>query len=331
MPDMISWLKKAADLHKPMPILSFPGRQITGVSVLELVNDGTLQAGCMKAVADKFDTLASVSLMDLSVEAEAFGSRVRFSDDETPTVTGAIITGEDSLSALDIPEIGTARTGEYIKAVGEAKKLITDRKLFAGSIGPFSLAGRLMDLTEIMMLCFDEPDLVHAALEKATRFLIRYDTALRNAGADGVVMAEPAAGLLSPALIAEFSTPYVKRVIEAVQTDECVFVYHNCGNTIPLINSIIETGAKAFHFGNAINLADMLQLAPSDRLVLGNVDPAGQFRNGTPESVRNTTLDLLGKCAKYGNFILSSGCDVPPASPLPNIEAFFTAAKDFYS
>jgi uroporphyrinogen decarboxylase len=75
----------------------------------------------------------------------------------------------------------------------------------------------------------------------------------------------------------------------------------------------------------------MLKLAPPDRLVFGNVDPAGQFRNGTPESVRETTLGLLEKCAKYGNFILSSGCDIPPASPMHNIEAFFSAAKDFYS
>jgi len=329
--NMQNWLASAAVQHKPMPILSFPGMQLTGVTMRELVISGEKQAACMKAIAERYDLLASVSLMDLSVEAEAFGNPVRFSDDEVPTVTGAIIVDESDLEKLDVPAVGTARTGEYVDTIRQAKQLITDIPVFAGAIGPFSLAGRLMDMTAIMVLCYEEPELVHATLEKAAQFLIAYNTAFKMAGADGILMAEPAAGLLSPDLIAEFSTPYVRRIMEAVRTDSCEFIYHNCGNTMPLVGSILETGAKALHFGNAIDLAEMLPLIPSDKLVFGNVDPAGQFRGGTPASIREATLDLLGKCAKYPNFILSSGCDIPPVSPLENVDAFFEAAREFYA
>jgi len=329
--DMRNWLVNAASAHKPMPILSFPGAQLIKTTVRELVHSGLKQAQCMKATADRWDTLASLSLMDLSVEAEAFASPVRFSDDEVPTVTGAIVKDEESFSNLIIPEVGTARIGEYVKTIREAKKLIADRPVLAGSIGPFSLSGRLMDMTEIMTLCYEDPDLVHGVLDKAARFLISYNTALREAGADGIIMAEPAAGLLSPSLIAEFSTPYVKKIIQAVETNSCVYIYHNCGNTIPLIGSILETGASAFHFGNAVDLSEMLLKIPCEKIVFGNVDPAGQLRNGTPQSVREAALSVLEKCAKYPNFILSSGCDIPPVSPLENIDAFFKAAKDFYS
>jgi uroporphyrinogen decarboxylase len=329
---MTNWITTAASRHKPLPILSFPGIQLTGAAIPELVRDGKLQAECMKAVAGRWDTLAAVSLMDLSVEAEAFGSPVRFSVDEVPTVTGAVVTDENSLGELRFPVVGAARTGEYVTTIREAKKRITDRPVFAGSIGPFSLAGRLMGMTEIMVLCYEEPALVHGVLEMAARFLTAYDTALRDAGADGIVMAEPAAGMLSPALMGEFSAPYVRRVISAVETDSCVFIYHNCGNsTLSLVREILDTGAKAFHFGNAIDLAEMLKRFPSDKLVMGNVDPAGEFRNGTPESVRKATLSVLEKCARYDNFILSSGCDVPPVAPLENINAFFAAAGEFYT
>ena len=67
---------------KPLPILSFPGTQLIGKNVEELVKDGELQASCMKAVAEKFDAGAAFSLMDLSVEAEAFGADVIYSADE---------------------------------------------------------------------------------------------------------------------------------------------------------------------------------------------------------------------------------------------------------
>ena len=330
--NMVNWLKSAAALNKPMPILSFPGTQLTGITVSELVNNGRLQAECMKAVINRWDMLASVSLMDLSVEAEAFGSPVIFSDVETPTVSSAIVKTNDDLVNLKIPVVGDGRTGIYVEAIKEAKKLISDRPVFAGIIGPYSLSGRLVDLTEIMMLCYDEPEMVHGVLEKATLFLIQYANTMKNAGADGIIMAEPAAGMLSPALIGEFSTPYVKKIIDAVETDECIFIYHNCGNsTLTLTNEILDTGAKAFHFGNAVDISKMLELIPSDKPVFGNVDPAGQFRSGTPESVREATLDVLEKCGNAPNFILSSGCDIPPASPIENIDAFFAAAEEYYA
>jgi uroporphyrinogen decarboxylase len=268
--------------------------------------------------------------MDLSVEAEAFGSPVKFLDDEVPTVTGAIVTNEEELAKLKIPAVGAMRTGEYISTIRIAKELITDRPVFAGILGPFSLAGRLMDMTEIMMLCYEEPELVHGVLEKVTQFQIAYGTAMRDAGADGIIMAEPAAGMLSPALIGEFSTSYAKRIIEAIETDNCIFIYHNCGNsTLSLVKEILGTGASSFHFGNAIDLSEMIKLIPSDKIVMGNVDPSAQFRNGTPQSMREATLAVLEKCAGYGNFILSSGCDIPPVSPVENIDAFFAAAKEF--
>ena len=330
--NMIKWLETAASEHKPLPILSFPGIQLTGITVNELIRSGELQAKCMKAVADRWNTLASVSLMDLSVEADAFGSPVKFSDVEVPTVTSPIVANEEDLAALKVPSVGDARTGLYVDTIYEAKKLIIDRPIFAGAIGPFSLSGRIMDMTEIMVLCYEEPELVHGVLDKVTQFLIEYNTALRDAGANGVVMAEPAAGMLSPDLMGEFSSPYAKRILDAVETDECIFLYHNCGNSIlSLTEEILGTGAKMFSFGNAIDLSEMLKLIPQDKIVMGNVDPAGVFRNGTPESVRAATMAVLEKCAKYPNFVLSSGCDIPPMSPIENIDSFFKAAKDFYT
>jgi len=324
------WLKTAPSLHKAMPILSFPGVQITGDTVDALVRSGEKQAACMEAVARRYDALACVGLMDLSVEAEAFGSPVRFSKDEVPTVTAPILTEGDDPDGLAVPEVGTARTGEYIAAVTSARQHMK-RPVFAGSIGPFSLAGRLLDMSEIMVMCYTEPALVHAVLAKAASFLIAYNKALRGAGANGLLMAEPAAGLLSPALIAEFSTPYVRQIIQAVETDGFAVIYHNCGNTIPLMESILKTGASAFHFGNAVDISEVLRLVPAEYPVLGNIDPAAQLRYGTPRSIRESALTLLGRCAGHENFIISSGCDIPPQAPLENIDAFFAAVKDFYA
>ena len=314
-----------------MPVLSFPAVQLMGISVKELISDSNRQAEGMKLIADRTDASASVSLMDLSVEAECFGSHIVVSKDEVPTVKVSIVSTIEEVEALHIPQIGAGRTGIYIDAIKKATQLIQDRPVFAGIIGPFSLAGRLLDVTEIMYQCYDEPELVEALLDKVTAFLITYGQAYKEAGANGVVMAEPLAGMLSPELSAEFSAPYVKRIVDALQDDEFLVIYHNCGdNTIQMIDSILSTGSAAYHFGNSIDMSEMMKHIPADTIAMGNVDPAGQFRNGTPESIAEETQKIMSACCTYPNFVISSGCDIPPMSKWENIDAFFGAVASFY-
>ena len=332
--NMKQWLDTLRDspVKKAMPVLSFPAVQLMGISVRELISDSDAQARGMQLVAERTDAAAAVSLMDLSLEAECFGSQIRVSDDEVPTVTGAVVTDEDEAQALAVPAVGAGRTGIYLDAMKKALERIQDRPVFAGVIGPFSLAARLLDVTEIMVDCYDEPDMVHIVLDKAAQFLTEYCLAYKAAGANGVVVAEPVAGLLSPSLAEEFAAPYIKRIIDAVQDDEFIVIYHNCGNAVPnLLDTIYSIGASAYHFGNAVDLSDILSRTPDDIIVMGNIDPAGKFRQGTPESMRKAVLGLLEKCAPaHPNFIISSGCDIPPLSKWENIDAFFAAVREYY-
>ena len=329
-----AWLEqlRLAPVKKALPIISFPAIQLMDISVRELISSSDAQAKGMQLVAQRLDAAASVSLMDLSVEAECFGSTIRFSDDEVPTVVGSVVSSEEEARALKVPAVGDGRTGIYVEAIEKAVKAITDRPVFAGVIGPFSLAGRLMDVSEAMIYCYEEPDMVHTIMEKTTAFLIEYCKAYKQAGANGVVMAEPLTGMLSPNLAEEFSHPYVKQIVEAVQDDDFAVIYHNCGNsTIQMIDSILETGSAAYHFGNAIDMAEMMTHIPAGTVAMGNVDPAGEFRNGTPESIRAATLGVMDACCKYPNFVISSGCDIPPLSRWENIDAFFAAVNEFYA
>lgn len=332
--NMKQWVRDtiASSVKRPIPVLSFPSVQLLGIGVRQLISDSHLQAKGMQAVAERVLSGASVSLMDLSVEAECFGSNIYISDHEVPTVVGAVITDSEEADAMEIPTVGSGRTGIYIDAIADAVELITDRPVFAGVIGPFSLAGRLLDVSEAMIYCYDEPEMVHTVLEKVVMFSIAYCQAYKAAGANGVVMAEPLGGLLSPSLAAEFSHPYVKKIIDVVQDDNFAVIYHNCGDNVALMSKdIYQLGAMGYHFGDAVNMVDMLPDAPDDVLVMGNVSPAQEFLKGTPESIATATREIMEKCCHIPNFVISSGCDIPPLSPWDNIDAFFTAAREFYN
>lgn len=331
--NMKQWVREiiASPKKAAIPVLSFPCVSLMNCTVSQLTHDSALQAEGMLRVAQRCPAGAAVSFMDLSVEAEAFGATVRNSENEVPTIPAPLLEDVEEVEDLAMPSVGAGRTQLYVDAIAKVSRELTDRPVFAGCIGPYSLAGRLMGMTELMINCFEEEDAVHALMEKCAEFITAYIEAFKAAGANGVVIAEPAAGLISPAQMAEFSGAYVKKIIEKVQTDEFMVIYHNCGNTVSrMCGEIAELGAMGYHFGNAVNMKDMLDGMPGDALVMGNVDPAGTLRNGNPEKVRQETLAVMQACCGHPNFVISSGCDVPPATPWDNLDAFFAAVDEFY-
>ena len=329
--DMKKWMYKlinSVERHA-MPVMTYPGLKMTGRTINEVIGNGKYQFECMEALAKKYPSIASVTIMDLSVEAEAFGSPVKYAENEVPSVSGKIVDDEASIRALRVPAVGEGRTSAYIQAAELSAKNIKDRPTFGGIIGPFSLAGRLFDMTEIMVGLKTEPEMIHELLDKCTEFLVEYAKAFKNAGANGIIIAEPAAGLLSPEICTEFSSDYVKRIVDAIQDDRFMVILHNCGNTKNLVPSLLSTGAAGLHFGNAVDMRDIMPQIPWGRVAFGNIDPARTFRNGSVEEMMEKTHALLDQTANYKNFVLSSGCDVPPGTPVENVEAFYNTLAEF--
>ncbi len=331
--NMFNWMEQVTytEKKKPLPILTFPAIQYLYVTVRELVADSSLMAMGMRLIADNYDMPAALSYMDLSVEAEAFGAYTVYGADEVPTIIGRLVSDEKDADGLRIPEIGAGRTGVNIEAIKKAKILIKDRPVISQCTGPFSLAGRLMNVNDIMLHCYESPEMVHTVLRKVTDFLIAYVTELKSAGADGVMIAEPLAGLLSPGLIREFSTEYVREIVDTLQDKHFLVMYHNCGSAVAhLMNEIVDTGCYVFHFGDSVAMLKMLETVPRNLLVMGNISPAKVFNGSSEEHVRLETLKLLRTCGKYNNFVLSSGCDISPKVNLDNVDSFFHASESFY-
>ncbi|WP_304383791.1 uroporphyrinogen decarboxylase family protein [Phocaeicola sartorii] len=312
-----------------MPIMTHPGIEMIGKTVRDAVTDGQVHYNAIQALSEKYPTAAATVIMDLTVEAEAFGAEIVFPENEVPSVVGRLLNDEEAIDKLEIPALNKGRIPQYLKANMLAAKAITDRPVFAGCIGPYSLAGRLYDMSEIMMLIYINPEAANSLLKKCSDFILRYCMALKATGVNGVVMAEPAAGLLSDEDCTQYSSVFIKEIVEKVQDDHFTVILHNCGNTGHCTRAMVATGAAAYHFGNKINMVEALKEVPADALAMGNLDPVSLFKAATPEVMKKATLDLLEATRSYPNFVLSSGCDTPPHTPAENIDAFFAALNEF--
>jgi uroporphyrinogen decarboxylase len=328
--NMKIWAESLVDSARrhALPILTYPGLQLTGKKVIDLVTRGDEQARCIIRLAKKYPSVAGVMVMDLSVEAEAFGASIEFRDNEVPTVSKRLVADDEAISRLHVPGIGEGRACEYIRAATLASRQV-QKPVFGGMIGPYSLAGRLFDITEFMMYILMDPSASHELLAKCNRFLVSYALEYKKQGANGIIIAEPAAGLLPPDACQEFSSDYIREIVSHVQDDHFMVILHNCGNTQTLVPSMVSTGARGLSFGNAVDLGAILPQVPGDILVFGNIDPVGVLKMGNPATIRQKTLELLERTKDFPNHILSSGCDIPPGTPLENVQTFYRALEEY--
>jgi uroporphyrinogen decarboxylase len=331
MINMNSWVNQQINSKKriAIPIMTHPGIEMIGKKVKDAVQDGEVHAQAIKKLNEIYPVAAKTVIMDLTLEAEAFGCQIEFQENDMPHILGRLVSSAADIENLKVPELSSGRVAEYLKANRLTVESTKDKPVFAGVIGPFSLAGRLYDMSKIMVACYMEPKAIACLLEKCTAFILKYCLELKNIGCSGVVIAEPAAGLLSNEDCQYFSSEYVKQIVDAVQDESFLVVLHNCGNQGHCTEAMLYSGANAYHFGNVIDMVETLKYCPKDKLILGNVDPVGVMKQMSPDEIKIYVSNLLNKTASFDNFVLSTGCDLPPHVPSANISAFFEALKEF--
>ena len=312
-----------------LPFMTHPGIELCSKTIKEAVMDGKVQAQAIIKMNDLFPADGVTTIMDLTIEAEAFGAEIIFKEHEMPTVSNRLVHDVASVNNLTIPSLKQGRISQYLLAERLAVEAIQDKPIFGGCIGPFSLAGRLYGLSELLMDLYIDPDTIISLLEKCAVFIKDYCIAIKKTGIHGVIIAEPAAGLISNDDCIQYSTIYIQQIVKTVQDENFIVILHNCGNTGHCTDAMIKSGAKGLHFGNKIDITGILNDIPEDILVMGNIDPVGVFKQATAQEVYDLSLCLLNKTTGKNNFILSSGCDVPPEIPLENIDAFYRAINDY--
>lgn len=332
MDNLDIWIKNiicGKTYRRVIPIMTNPGVEMCKRTIKDAVTSGEIHAEAICKLNEKYPADAVTAIMDLTVEAEAFGANIIFPDNEIPSVVGTLLHDKNDIDKLEIPSLENGRIKEFLSANKIVANSIKDKPVFAGCIGPFSLAARLMGLSEIMIAMFTEPETISLLLEKCTLFINNYCKAVKETGVDGIIMAEPVAGLISNDDSMVYSSKYIKNIVTEIQDNKFLLVLHNCGNSGHCTEAMIASGAGALHFGNKINMIEVLKVLPKDIIAMGNINPVDVLKLSSPTEIYKMTFNLLKNTSTFNNFILSTGCDVPPGIPEENIEAYYSAVVDY--
>ena len=316
------------------PLVGFPGCKLINNSMKITQQNHGVHFACIKALVDLLEPDVAFMIMDLSVEANALGLPVRFPIHESSSVEHHPV---DDLEALehykDINILQDARIHSYIKTVEMMATALPKNILkCAYVIGPLTLAGLLMSAQRVAMYSILEPEKLSKICAFTTSIIRQYATAMINAGADIICILEPTAAILGPKEFRRFSGEYVHHIIESYKYSGVETVYHVCGNTMHLTMEMAAAGVAGISLDGPETGIDMVKAAsmlPDDIVLIGNVSPTRVLVDGTAEDVRKATTELLEAMRPHPNFILSTGCDLPPETPIENIKAFMTTGRNF--
>ncbi|MEW6073357.1 MAG: uroporphyrinogen decarboxylase family protein [Planctomycetota bacterium] len=280
-------------------------------------------------------------------EAGSLGVEIVFRADDIPWVGAPWVRTADDLARLEAMDfVGgeiNARQVEYRRAMMRVAERYPVRfqggpVFFPGanpalthtSDGPFGVAGDLMGQTELFAACLERPDFVRELLRIVTDKLIAYlDFCWTEEGlaARDFAWTDDLAAGLSAATYRELVLPEEKRL--RFHFDGRLTL-HMCGRTDHLLE--IFRDELAIHefqgFGWEVDLDRVAAVMGGRVVLLGNIDPRLILR-GTPEEVREATRIAIEKLAPYRGYIVQDGNNVPPGSPLANINAMMEAAERY--
>ncbi len=268
--------------------------------------------------------------VDLCVEAEALGCVINVYPHAEgilyPTIKEKLIHNEEE---MDIKIPADLETRGRIPLMKEAIRLLKadiGKDVAIGSyvLGPFTLAGQIMELNDLLKLSFKKADKVGKLLDVMADAIIIVAKEYEKAGVDYITVREMGAtsDVLSPRVFKNLILPPLQKVHKAISINS---VLHICGKTNDIAPFMMEAEPTAISVEQKNDVAETRKKLGSDTLIFGNFDPYNVLVSGTEELVRST----MRKCIDDGVSAVWPGCDIWPTVPPQNMDAMMDEVKSY--
>ncbi len=306
-----------------------------GITMSQFREDPKLIAKAFIHSVEKYQTDGILVDLDTVTLAGSLGVIVDFPEREPARVSSSILDSYDLLKSLKPVDVGNYT---YIQNWLESVRILID--YFGNEVAvrgncdqaPFSLASMMRGMENWMIDFYSsEPENLHELLAYCTEATIQFIDLMAEAGTHIISNGDSPAGpdLISPDLYEEYALPYEKKVVEHVHRLGLPYTLHICGDTSLILDRMLLTGADSFELDYKTNLHTAFDVLHDKVTFVGNVDPSGVLALGTPELVREKTLELLKVFSKTNRFILNSGCALPSFTPEENLKTFIKTARDY--
>lgn len=206
---------------------------------------------------------------------------------------------------------------------------------FTGTDGMFTIACELRGTTGLCMDMYDDPDYYHQLMDYLTESTIQRMKAWRRYQGQPEItksfgFADDNIALLSVDMYKEFVLPYHKRLAEALSTMEERGGVHLCGDATRHFKTIRdELNIYTFDTGFPVAHGKLCQELGDEVTIQGG--PRAQLvHSGPKELIEAESKRILEEVKPVSRrFIFRDGNDIPPYTPLENIQALYDACLKY--
>ncbi|NMY41884.1 uroporphyrinogen decarboxylase [Pseudomonas sp. WS 5013] len=277
---------------------------------------------------------AAILFSDILTIPDAMGQGLYFETGEGPRFKKVVSSMAD-IEALPIPD-AEQDLGYVMDAVRTIRRELNGRVPLIGFTGsPWTLAtymvegGSSRDFRKSKAMLYDNPQAMHALLDKLARSITVYLNGQIQAGAQAVQIFDSWGGALSSAAYQEFSLRYMKQIIDGL-------IREHDGRRVPVIlftkggglwlESMADTGAEALGLDWTCDIGSARQRVGDKVALQGNMDPA--VLHAKPAAIRAEVARILAAYGSGNGQVFNLGHGITPEVPPEHAKAFFEAVHE---
>lgn len=284
-------------------------------------------AAAAAATCEIYGWESAVTPFDMTMESEALGNEISLYEDSEDILYPTIPYKKwATLDDVDVPDDlhERGRMPAWFESIRLLKKKLGDQYAIASwSLGPFTMAGQVLELDMVLKAVFKERAKVEKALDALTEIACETGRRCIDAGVDFMTLREPgaAADLLSPRTFKDLIMPRLTKILDSWN---CLKVLHICGTATPLIEMMMDCGAHALSF----DIKTDMKVA---REKMGKMPLLGNFEvfyvpcQNSAEDARQA----MRECIDYGVDAVWPGCDMWPDVIEENVIAMKDEVKNY--
>lgn len=329
---------KEPDRVPVYPILSGVSRNLVDASYKDWATDAEICSKALLKAREEFDLDCIVTLIDLSVECDAWGQELIFHEDAAahPDYSKCVI--QDIEEYKKIKKVDYTTSKRMMMHIETCKKLVEEAKgefpVIAFVFGPLGVLSMLRNQQDMYMDLYDDPDAVKAAAKEINETLKDYCRALMKTGVNGIMLDTlfSSGTIMSKDMWCEMEGDLVKELADVTREEGGLVMVHNCGERIYFDAQIKYMNPIAISFlfppDDCKDFAECKEKYGDKITLIGCVTPASAVI-GTDEEWDEECKRNMDDMMKGGGFMLATGCEYPSNASFDRAKRMVDLAKTY--
>ncbi len=314
------------------PILPLYGARLSGCELSEYYNDSSAYARAQSAVLETFEPDVLFGPFALPLEGAAFGSEVRFFDNQAPNIQRPAINSVKEIDGLTVPDVDRHPRLLYFRETIRQMYAQHGHKVPIAPIasGPIDLPALILGIEGWLDALLFDKEGARQMLNLAIAHSVRFINALFSEGAMFVAIPVDFANprIITREIAIEITVPALEEALS--QMEGPVFL-HSGGAPLALSIDLLANlpNVAGFVLNGSDSFEEARKRIGPQPVLVGNIEGPSLFMR-KKEDIRKECLSALHNQRNDPHFVLGTCmADIGTGTPPENIHVLRESAEHF--